>query len=235
MNILFPSRLFLLILALLAGAGCTQRRPAGEYQPFDAGKTVDAHLTVVLDLSGSFHAQLSRDGKVMTHLMRVIGTFFDASAGTERNDRLLIAFIAADRQAIFFEGTPRQFQQTYASPDDLRRALFARADPSGSRVFETIADAVEHALTGDGVVPGKTRLSMLVLSDLVDNQSNSQTANRFQRSLQSYAKAGGAVGIHWLPQDAVGPWRDFLAKAGFTARQMRVTAGFHPEAPLPNF
>lgn len=235
-NLLFALAAFVLFLMLIAAVGCTPRQQSAEPPPFDAAKPVDAHLTLVIDLSGSFHAQLSRDGKVMAYLMRVIQTFFEAGVGTERNDRLLIAVIDGNSHPIFFEGSTRQFQQSFASPDDLRLALFRRANPSGSRVHDTVCDAAQQALACDGLVPGKTRLSMLILSDMEDNKCNASTNSRFRQVMGDYAKAGGAVGIHWLPQQYVIPWREYLtAQVGFSAKQLRVTADFQPEVPLPNF
>jgi len=223
------------LAALLLGlAGRMQRRVEKEQTPFER-PPIDGHLSIIIDLSGSFRTHLARDGRAFGHLMQVVQAYFQAGAGQGRHDRLLLAQISGSRETILFEGTPREFQEAYASPDDLRRQALARSDPSGSRVHDTIADTVQHVLGSDGVRPGKTRLALLVLSDMEDTAGTAGTPERLARGLQDFARAGGVIGLHWLPQSGVQPWRAFLTRCGFAPGRACVTADFHPSAPLPKF
>lgn len=225
--------LLLLLLLFTATAGCAPRRKVEEPKPF-APRPVDRHLTVAIDMSDSFRGLIERDVRAFVHLLNAVNEFFASGVGEDRNDRLLLVQISAVGLPILFEGTPREFHERFGSPDGLRRELLAKSDPRASRVYDSVSDAVEYALGADGVQPGKTRLALLCLSDMENNVTAPQTESRFARALADWAGAGGVVGLHWLPQGKLGPWRDYLRRVGFAAGRTCVSPDFIGSAPLPH-
>jgi hypothetical protein len=225
-----------LLITLTALTGCSPRRSRVESRGYEQQR-VDSILVVVVDLSGSFVELFKPDGKATAHLLEVIQNYFHARIGLGKNDRLIIAQISGSTQPIVFEGSPREFHEQFGSATELRKLLLSKADPSRSRVYDSISDAIEHALDATGgVEQGHCRMNLLVLSDMDDNASASTGLQRLDANLRRFhTQYDGVVGLHWLPPAQVRPWAERLRQLGFPATRCRVTGDTLPSAPLPNF
>lgn len=225
----------LLLLALTVGCSPRRARTEDESKPGFQRRSVDRYLVVVVDLSGSFRDKMARDTDASKHLMRTVGEFFQSGAGEDRHDRILLAQISAATLPILFEGTPREFTERFKTPDELRKLFLERSNPHGSRVYDSLSDAFELVLGSDVVVRGNTKLGMLILSDMIDTQRKPESEKRVHRNFRDWASAGGAIAVHWLPQNEVMAWREYLRFAGYRPEQYSVSPDFNASAPVLRF
>src|SRR5438270_7033317 len=99
-------------------------------------------MVVVLDLSGSY-AQYMNDGKAWHAVNAMIRKFFRDRAG--ESDKIVLAQISRASRGPIWSGSPKAFRARFGEPGAFRE-LLTHYDPNGSRVYDSIAEAVEYAL-----------------------------------------------------------------------------------------
>jgi hypothetical protein len=127
-----------------------------------------------------------------------------------------------------------QLRREFPTPEAFRDMLLAKADPAGSRVNDAVSSAIEHVVSEPGVVSGRTKSAIFVLSDMLDNSPNRQESEqRLKHALAAYGRLGGVFGIYYCDQLALPAWRQRLADAGF--REFHVESEIIGHPPLPTF
>lgn len=220
-------------LCLLLAGGCkrsgtqkTSEKPFGF-----TTESIDTHLTICVDLSGSFEREFSRSGKAYPFLLKAIDYYVRNRKGT---NRLLIVQLSGATSPILYEGSPRSFMDAYPTPDAFRRFLLSKADPRGSRVHDSIADGMDYALRSPGVVPGKTKMVLLCLTDMDENVGGEPSRHRLVKAFQQWASQGNLLGLYFVHPLLEPYWGATLRHCGFGDRA-RITTGFNAETPLPSF
>jgi len=214
-----------LLAALLpaALAGCTAYQP-----PQTVGQVQEEEpeyvMVVVLDLSGSY-ARYMNDGKAWNAVTAMIRKFFRDRAGEA--DKLVIAQISRAPQGPIWSGSPKAFRARFGGPWAFRD-LLKQYDGNGSRVFDSITEAVEYAMP----LMGKGRAGCFVFSDMEDNLSQPGGEQRLVRALAAFAQKGGSVGIYWCAFREAPRWRAQLKGA---VKHFVVTADIDDDPQLPSW
>lgn len=218
-------------LVLISMTGCKPPARAKEARPegFDV-PAIDNHLSIAIDVSGSFLPEMAEKGRAYKLCLAAIDKFFRDRKST---NKLLIVQISGSQSPILFEGSPQAFMQSYPSADSFRRFLLSKADPSGSRVYESIADAMEHVDQLAGMTKA-TKKTILVLSDMDNNVGAATGFNRLDRCLRQWATDGGNVGLYFVNQKTAPHWRNAMKAYGFGKRGF-VSESFSNDTPLVGF
>lgn len=212
--------------------GCQQRNPDESAALTD--QEAEHLLVVVIDLSGSYAQFMTEDGRAYQFLMRLIGRFFHDRIGS--NDRIVISQISSPhlKQTLLWEGSPRAFAGEFQTAAGFRTFLLAHSDPNGSRVHDTIADAIEYVLDYPGVAEKRTKTAVIALTDMLDNAAEPEKSRqRLQDALGKYGRCGGIVGLYWVEQTLVSPWRQRLREARL--KEMKVESEIVVQPDLPRF
>lgn len=218
-------------LVCVAASGCKpparakEVRPEGFHVP-----AIDHHLSIGVDVSGSFLPEMAEKGRAYKFLLAAIDRYFRDRNGT---NKLLIVQISGSHSPILFEGSAQAFMQSYPTADVFRRFLLSKADPNGSRVYDSIADAMEHVDQSPGVTKS-TKKTMLVLSDMDNNVGPATSFDRLDRCLRRWAADGGQVGLYFVDQKTAPHWRNAIRTYGFGNRGF-VSDSFSNDTPLPGF
>jgi hypothetical protein len=222
----------LVLASLLACLSGCQNRTESEavFQP-DDGEYV---LTIVLDLSSSFSELMAEDGKAWSFVCQVIDKYFRDRIG--QNDKLIVAQLSASDRALLWYGTPLQLRQEFASGSAFRDWLVSKADPSGSRVYDGIVQAVGYTLADPIVSSGKGKSAVFILSDMVDNGSGAvEGREKAIRALAEVGKSGGVVGLYYVDVRHCSLWNQLLRDAGIPASNLHVEADIVGHPVLPYF
>ena len=135
-------RTILLSLLMISMLGCVDSQSIRNEKPFKA-KELSVCLAVLTDMSGSFAT--SWDGRAHSLLMRLLDELFAAGTGSEA--RVVVGQLSGSGQVVLFEGSPTELRQKFKSPEDLMRFLLAKADPTGSKVYESTQRIVDYVLS----------------------------------------------------------------------------------------
>ena len=218
----------LLSMLLVCALGCDKRDSAGR-SPFEQG-TCDYIVLIAIDLSGSFGELIADDGKAYDFALRVLDRYFHDRVGG--NDQIIITQLSGSNP-LLWQGTPRQLRQDFRTPDAFRDHLLARADPTGSRINDGLAESLDYVLGTHSVAHGNAKTIALVLSDMLDNQpDNAASEQRLLDALTRYARRG-AIGFYFCDQYRLADIRKKTRDAGF--EWCIIEGGFHGEPPLPSF
>lgn len=220
-----------MVAAVASLPGC-ERQQNEDASPF-AEQEYDYILLIVVDMSGSYAELMTADnGRAYQFMLRVVDRFFRNSIGSK--DKIIIGQISRNSRAVVWDGSPRQLRQEFANPEAFRTFLVKNSDPRGSRVYDSIADGIDHLMGYPGVVTRKTKSAVFIFSDMDDNFPESEKSRaKLQLSLEKYAQASGVMGLYWVDQALVPEWRRNLSLAAF--RSFVVEADPVRDPPLPNF
>lgn len=222
----------LLLFLLLNQPGCVPTQPHTT-APF-APTELESCLTVVVDMSGSFHGSL--DEQAYPLLVELMDRFFTHSSGGET--RVVIAQLSGAEQAVLYEGRPADLRNRFDSPDELAAFLRERSDPSASPVYRSVGQTLAHVNALPGVTE-RTRLMTVVLSDLDDNElrseRRSEDTTRLVRALKRYRELGGALALYCVAPEEVSRWRQILQLAGFARERCVVESQLVARPTLPSF
>ena len=176
----------------------------------------DYVLAVVVDMSGSFSAEMqSGNGRAYKFLMRAVDLFFRNRIG-EGNDRIIVSQVSGTQSALLWDGTPRGLREHFSSAKAFEKFLLERSNGAGSRIHDGVRETIEYVMDMPGVSSGKTRTFVMVLSDMDDNFAEpSASREKLVNSLKAYSKVGGVAGIYWCNQQHVPGWRRDLKDCGF--------------------
>jgi hypothetical protein len=216
-------------LSILLGCGCDKRRQAPTtFAVRDESQYV---LIILLDLSGSFHQQMTEGGQAHRFSMQVIDHYFRERIGT--NDKLIIAQISGEERALLWEGTPLQLQKDFPSSTAFGEFLRSKANPDASLVYEAIIHTIDYVLSDPSVSSGNAKSAIFVLSDMSDNGSKPESKQRALQALAAYGESGGVVGLYYVDQLLVPEWRTILRDAGIP--EICVESDIVGRPNLPNF
>ncbi len=227
-------RLLILLLLPLALAGCGERRdPTHDAETTFTHTRADAVALVVLDLSGSFEQLLlGRDNRAFAFLQKLIQEFFYQGIGREQ--RLVIAQISGTDKAILFEGSIRDFNERFPDPESFRDHLKRVGNPAGSRVYDSISDALSFTLGLPAVEKGHTKVGLFVLSDFDDNMHTAQSFPRLEAQLKVLANEyQGAVGCYFVEQTLYPQILALVKRCGFPRDRGVVTSEVTTNPPIP--
>ena len=224
------ARKWFIVAVVVVLAGCQPR--IEEPVAVVPAQECDYLLAVVVDMSGSYAAQMTSDGRAYKFLMHLVERFFRDRIGS--NDRIIIAQVSGTEKALLWDGSPRALRQEFASAKAFADFLQSRSNPAGSRIHDGIAETLEYVMDFPSVASGKTKSAMFVLSDMDDNFPDSDSSKaRLVQALSEYAKTGGVVGFYWVDHALVSGWRQSLKAAGLNTSVVESEISAQP--PIPTF
>ena len=205
--------------------------PAGP-SPFVAPQT-DHVVMLLIDLSGSFANQMANEGKAYEFYLQIYDRFFKDRIGHDK-DVLVIAQLSGTHRSLLWQGHPLQLRQQFASSSEFKEFLLSHADPNGSVIHDGIAHSLELLVSDPALVNPNTKTAVFVLSDLLDNGANPEKSGpRVTKALAEYARMNGVLGLYYVDQDLVVPWRQSLQASGMRDYRVECIINQHPD--LPNF
>lgn len=225
-----PFTLIVVLAATLILSGCGPKRTSTEAV---TGQGDHAYVCVVaVDLSGSFQHQMADGGKAYEFLMTVLKRYFDSHSAT--GDKIIIAQLSGTQRSLLWEGTPRELRIEFPSAQSFRDFLLRKADPNGSMIHDGVRHAIDYVASDPLVASGKAQSAVFVLSDMLDNAPDSAgSQQRLVQSIAAYGRQGHVIGLYYVDQLQVAPWRQYLRDAGLS--DYRVEPEFYGSPPLPVF
>jgi hypothetical protein len=218
---------FIALCPPLTGCECTPYEPPKNDSPFRQG-LADYVMVVVLDLSGSYERLMLDDGKAWKALTSMVRKFYKERMG--ENDKLIIAQISAVPVAPLWEGSPKAFGKSFPTGDAFRQFLKAKSNPNGSRVHDSITDAIDYALP---LVSGSGRAGLFIFSDMDDNLSKPGSEERLVKAMGAFGQKNGAVGIYWCDMPLTPRWRGNVQRAGVRHWVVESEINAEPQLPSP--
>lgn len=218
---------YLTALAFAAAlAGCSKYEPPPRTDTF-AQDEPNYVMVVAIDMSGSYASVA--DEKAYAALTGMIRQFYRDRSGEK--DKLVIAQISGTPQAPIWEGTPKDFARQFGKAD-FRAFLRSKSNAGGSRVFDSISDALDYSMQ---YVSGKGRACLTCFTDFEDNLSKPGGEERLVQTLTRFSARGGTVGCYWVGMPFVERWSANLKRAGFPPKGYVVSSAINDNPPLPTF
>ena len=180
-------------------------------------------LTIALDMSGSFEAV--RNERAWDFMCQIIDRYFRDRIG--HDDKLILAQLSDSEKALLWKGTPLELRQQFTSGVEFRKWMESKADPSGSRLYEGIVQAVEYTDRSKG------RSAIFILSDMIDSTKGG-TRDKAVHALASIGKQGG-VGLYYVDIKQCKLWEKLLRDAGVPEENMVIEADIVGHPTLPRF
>lgn len=216
-----------LAVSALAGlSGCTQYTPPEKTQLLQREETLDV-IVVVADLSGSFDQRMKSHGWAFTTTL--LKNFKRDLAG-EDGTKIILAQISGAPQGPIFDGSLRSFGKRMGGSSEFHNFLQRHANAAGSRVFDSISEAVEYSTQ---FVGPNTRAGVFCLTDMDDNASASGGEERLVRAFTAFGKKGGSIGLYWVDLDKVEKWETNLRRAG--VKNFIVESAIVADPTFPNY
>ncbi|QDU98622.1 hypothetical protein [Lignipirellula cremea] len=221
------------LVALIANGCVKSTAIQGGHKPFEM-EAVDECLVLIADMSGSFSE--SWDDRAYTLFLELMDRFFQEGMGSE--SRVVLGQLSGSDKVILFQGTPAELRRRFRSPEDLNNFLRENSDPSRSAVFDATGKTVDYIRSMQGVTE-KTRVLTVILSDMVESESNqttrSQSGHRMLNSLKRYKEQGGTLALYFVALDEMPRWRQILEMAGFEPGQYVIENAIVAKPELPRF
>ena len=207
---------------LALAVGC-QKRVAHYESPLGTERP-ETVVAIIIDLSPSFEQLLAEDGAAYDFLMAVLDRYFRDHA---IDGRLVLSQISDASDALLWEGTPQQLRAEF-SPDSFRAFLQSKANPTGSRVHESLVSTLNYL----NELPSD-KAALFVLSDFVDtSDASGEMGQKVKAALARFAKRRSVVGFYYVDQQKLDAWRNILTTAGF--KDFRIKPAI-AKPDLPNF
>ncbi len=224
------------LFSILFLSGCIAKPPqSSDYQPF-VPVELDAVLSIVVDLSGSFHDDWQRDGRAHKLFLDLVNQFFAERMGTE--SKVIIGQISNSDTFVLFDGTPQELTKRFRSPEQLNQFLQENADPKGSKVYRSTQRMFDYLTELNGVTEN-TQVLTVVLSDMKDSESEPEawrkSGNEMFASLKTYSKTGGGVALYFVADDEKSRWRKLLEQAEFPPGSFVIEGQLTETPQLPSF
>lgn len=225
--------LFLFVLLGAVASGCVPSRSLTHRQPFET-KSLDACLTIVVDMSGSFYE--SWEERAYPLFLELMDRFF--VEGTGADSRIVICQLSAAADVVLFEGSPDDLRATFTSPETLDAFLRERSDPSGSPVYEATERAIGY-VTSMPRVSEETRLLTVILSDMAHynpaDANDVEAGTKMFAALQRYGAMGGGLALYCVAESEAPRWGQILTAAGFQPGLYVVESELVANPQLPQF
>ncbi len=226
--------LFLVLLIVSAAlVGCTpvadKGGPDATPSPL-AREPYDYALLVAVDKSGSFDALMKPGGKGLAFLNDTVDHYFRGRLGN--NDCLIVTQLSGNRQAILWQGSPKQLRTEFASSTDWAEFLDKKAAGGGSRVWDGLSDTLELAMTDPYIWNGKTKVVLIGITDMENNLVDSYTAEkRLTDNLKAFAAKGGTAGLYFVGVNETTLWRRKLGECRFRDFVVEPSVAANPRRP----
>lgn len=190
-------------------------------------------VMIVIDLSGSFAHHMADDGKAYEFALRIYDRYFRDRIGNSK-DELILAQLSGTHRSLLWRGSPIELRHKFATAEDFKEFLLANANPNGSVIHDGIAHALEYMNSDPALTNNNAKSAVFVLSDLLDNGLNpEQSGPRVSKALAEYASKNGVVGMYYVDQELVLPWRQTLQAARLP--DFRVDCNIDDNPDLPSF
>ncbi len=170
-------------------------------------------LAFVLDTSGSFSDKMFGGPELgYKFFVRSSEQFFRNRM--DPNDRIVISQLSANDRTLLWEGAPQGLRHRFGSSAVLQKFLKDKSDPVGSRVYAALADTLDYIYALPGVSEGKTKVCVVVLSDMLDSGGLASDRERMVQALKQIARTKGSIGLYWVDQSCLNECRQCLADSG---------------------
>lgn len=215
-------------VALLCWLAYDATRPEVPENDLSDGREYDRLVAVGIDLSGSFLHQMAEQGKAWDFLQKTLDRYLRGNG----NEKLVLVQLSGNSQALLWDGTPAQLRRDFADREAFRRFLQSKADPSGSRLFDGITEAIDY-VSGLPGVTARTKRALILLTDMEDNASAPGAEQRLVQALRGFGQRNGCVGIYFVSHPLVARWEANLRSAG--VRHHSVESHIVTAPTLPSF
>lgn len=226
--------LFTIAISCLA-IGCFKPQNAKHFTPFET-EELDACLAITIDLSGSFSRDWQADGKAYRLFSNLINQFFSDGTGTD--SRLIIGQISDSGDMLLFDGSATEFMRKFDSPETFNQFLASNSDPAGSKVYESFSQVLRY-VNSIPEVGASTRMMLVSLSDLLDNDANfsdwDDVSNALETPLSEFASRGGGIAMYFVDRNEKPKWRTLLQSSGFKPGTFAIETGLVESPQLPSF
>ena len=220
----------LLLSICLICTGCIETPDTRVSTPFET-TGVDACLSIVIDMSGSFRE--SWDDRAYRLFLDISERFYtDAAMGGET--KLVIGQLSGNEQVLLFEGQAEDLRKEFNSPEAFNQFLKDHSDPVGSHVFYATRKAIEHIGAVSGVTD-ETRLLTVILSDMRDTNGDTEAQSKMTDALRDYQSRGGALALYFVAESEAPRWKAILNEAGFEPGHFIVENSLSASPQLPQF
>lgn len=210
-----------LLMLLLLVAGCS---PHLGDESVDFGEGAEDQLLLVIQQDGVFRERLG--AKVDAFAMAVLEKYFRGKA----DGRLIIAQ-TTDKERLIWEGTARDLKDQFKSPKELRAFILSKAAPK-VRLYESLRRSIQYFLTDDMIKSGRARVAVILISDMVDEESDEKEEGYLNHQLSELAWRKGNIALYFCSDDQILRWHHRLV---FYGLKPHVTGDQVLKPKLPNF
>lgn len=196
--------------------------------------TYDMVTAMINDTSGSFQDKLFGAHPIgYEFFLRVADGLHRHRFGADFSDQMIIGQISTSPQVLLWQGTPRSLTRRFGSSSDLAEFIASKGG-GGSPLYQGIADALSYCYNLPGVAEGKTKLCVLILSDMCDTSNSAEDKQRMQDELAKLRNINAEVAFYFVEhRRALGEVRNILIDAGYDPPM--VYADIVQDPPLPVF
>jgi hypothetical protein len=219
-----------IVIALIAlVTGCAPRRIVEEQV---IQRTDHEYVcAVAIDLSGSFRHQMTEKGRAYEFLMSILKRYYDSH--NTNSDKIILGQLSGTARSMLWEGTPHDLRIKFPTAESFRTFLLQNADPNGSVIHDGVRNIVDYVSSDPRVANGQAKSAIFVLSDMLDNAPDqAESLRKLLDSFSTYGKQRHVVGLYYVDQLLVAPWRQRLQASGF--KEFCVEPEFYGNPPLPN-
>lgn len=188
------------------------------------------YVTVFLvDMSGSFQDELER--LAYPYFIQLNDQLFRDRMGS--HDQVIVGQISATNRPLLWQGSPLGLRQSFPNGAAFKEFMVQRSDPNGSRVHDSLADALEYVMNLRSVGQN-TKLVVVVLSDMLNNTDGSTASEqRVRQALADFANFDAALMLYWVDQTVLPTWLQYLQDSGINRYDAQADIVWRPD--LLNF
>lgn len=214
--------------------GCIERDLNRKDASFEESKLTSV-CAVLLDMSASFRGTLKQRGHKL--FFEIVDRHLSASMGADA--KLIVGQLSAEKdQIVLFEGSPADFRRRFRSPQEFAAFISSKSDPSASHVLEATRRTLDYLVSTSGITEN-TRMTLVVLSDMHDSESNAvrRTAldEELKVAMKDFQAKGGAMALYYVAEQQREKWYRRLRECGFTPEQYVVETDLAETPRLPKF
>lgn len=183
------------------------------------------YVTVfIVDMSGSFYDEL--DTVAYPFFIQLNDKLFRDRMGS--NDQVILGQISATDRPLLWQGSPLGLRRSFPNAEAFRGFMVQHSNPSGSRVHDSLADALEYVMNLRSVGQN-TKLVVVVLSDMLNNTPDSAASDqRVRQALAEFANRDGALMLYWVDQAVLPTWMQYLRDSGIQQYDVKSEIVWNP-------
>ena len=130
---------------------------------------LESILGITVDMSGSYNERFETTAYPM--LTQICDSYFKETMGSEGSKLVISQLSGKTDQIILFEGRPADLRKRFKSAQELAAHLREKADPSASRVSETMCRSLDYIGSVSGRTK-KTKVMAIVFSDMCETEND---------------------------------------------------------------